>query len=124
MAVIQRFDYTVPMPSVASQLTDPKTGLMQPAWQRFFLSLVSPPSPVVPVDVGASPFSYQRGIPGNVLVVGGTVSAIHLIRGRDDIDTGLTAGFFPLGHNDTLVITYTVLPDVYFIPSIALSAAP
>lgn len=124
MAAIQRFDYTVPMPSVTSPLVDPKTGMVQEAWQRFFLSLISPPSPLVPITVGASPFDYQRGIAGNVLVVGGTVTAVHLIRGRDDVDAGLIAGFFPLGHNDTLRVTYAVAPDMYFIPSLSLSAQP
>lgn len=73
------------------------------------------PPKFVAVTVDISPFSYTAKEPGYVVVSGGTVSAIHLLRGSDDLDlTGQK--IIPVSINDTVVTTYTVLPTIIFIP--------
>ena len=65
---------------------------------------------------GGSPYSYTPGIAGTVIVSGGTVSAIDISRnGTTWLATGETTGMFPLERTDTIRVTYTVLPNVYFL---------
>lgn len=105
-----------PFPSVLTPIVD-KDGRVTPSWQSFFASLVSVPSAIEAIAVGASPFDYAASFPGTVLIVGGTVSAVALTRGRVSINpTGLIAGFFPVGLQDVLTVTWSGLPAMYFIP--------
>lgn len=76
----------------------------------------------LPIDVAVqtltgSPFSFVAYTPGTVFVVGGTVSAIAILRGTATVATGMTSGMFTLGQGDTLRITYTVAPTVTFLPT-------
>jgi hypothetical protein len=68
------------------------------------------------VTVGASPFTFTANLPGDLLVVGGTVSQIDIDRKGTSLTTGLTAGFFPVMPFDQCTITYSGLPTVYFLP--------
>ena len=87
------------------------------AWQLFLAQMVAQPGPIATITVGASPFDYQASQSGHLLLlIDGTVSDVSLSRGRVTISTGQVAGFFPMALGDTLTITYTVLPTVYFIP--------
>lgn len=73
------------------------------------------PPKFVDITVDISPFSYTAKEPGYVIVDGGTVSAIHLLRGSDDLDlTGQK--IIPVSINDTVITTYSVLPTMTFIP--------
>lgn len=82
----------------------------------------SPPDPVPQappaqsVTVGASPFGYTAAFDGTVLVTGGTVSAISLIRQGTSVATGITTGPIPLSRLDTLQVTYSGLPTMTFFP--------
>ena len=60
---------------------------------------------------------YQNTTDGKqqVLVSGGTVSAISIIRGGTTYGTGQTAGVFILGPTDILSVANTVVPDVYVL---------
>lgn len=69
------------------------------------------------VTVGASPFTYLAEQAGLLIVSGGTVSQIAYLRNGISTITGVTAGPIPLLMADGVVITYTVLPTVTFIPS-------
>lgn len=91
-------------------------GIVNEAWSRFFQGLVSPPSQVEPVTVGASPFDFTSSEPGSLVVRAGTVSAISLVRGGSALALGVTSGLIPVGIDDTIRITYTVAPTVTFIP--------
>ncbi len=73
--------------------------------------------PVASIAVGASPYTYTALFPGTVVIVGGTVSAIAVVRQGTSTATGLTAGVFPLARLDQLVITHTGAPTATFIPS-------
>jgi hypothetical protein len=86
------------------------------SWWQFF-NLLAPLSPVKEssITVTASPFSYTAQSNGSVLVTGGTVSAISLIRSSTYV-TGLTSGLFPVSNKDVLKVTYTGLPTMVFFP--------
>jgi len=74
------------------------------------------PSGVTP---GASPYTYQNtsGRPGNMIVSGGTVSAIAFSRDNATFySVGVVSGVFPLSAYDFLRVTYTVAPTMTFIP--------
>ena len=86
------------------------------AWQQFLAQMVAQPGPIASVTVGASPFAYKASESGHLLIIGGTVSAVSLNRGRVTVVTGQTAGFFPMALGDTITVTYTVLPTIKFIP--------
>jgi len=64
--------------------------------------------------VGASPWTYTNssGNDETVIVKGGTVSKIELVRNTIATDCGVTAGMLWLSPNDGLRITYTVAPTV------------
>jgi len=95
-----------------------KREMTQSVWYRYFQDLDNgvPHGGEVTVTVGASPFTYTAPLAGNLLVKGGTVSAVQLTR-TATVLTGLTAGFFPLAAADQLTITYTGLPTMVFYPA-------
>jgi hypothetical protein len=81
--------------------------------------LPDPPAlaqPVALITPGASPYTYKAPFAGSVAVTGGTVSAIAILRQGTTVATGLTTGVFPVSRGDSLVITYSSLPTVTFIP--------
>lgn len=87
-------------------------------WSQFYTALVSAAAPIDLVDVLVSPFDYMASFPGFLLVSGGTVSNLALTRGRVTIATlPMTSGFIPMAQGDIVEITYSVLPDVWFIPN-------
>ena len=89
-------------------------------WYRFFAGIFQglPPANVQVPVVGASPYSYSAVRRGSLIVQGGTVSAIEFSRdGTDFYDVGATSGMFALNASDVLRITYSVLPNVTFVPS-------
>lgn len=105
------------IPSPAAPIAEPKTGLISQVWNLFFRDLIAPAQSAAGVVLTGSPFQFQASDDGYVLIAGGTVSAVDLIRGTTTIPTGLTAGFFPVSQGDILEITYAVGPTVTFIPS-------
>lgn len=72
--------------------------------------------PIETITVGASPFTFTANLSGQLLITGGTVSQIDLDRKGTSVTTGLTAGLLPLAEFDQCIVTYTVLPTIYFIP--------
>lgn len=100
-----------------------RTGIkVQKDWYTFFFSLYNAvtqglPLPESSITVTASPFSYTAIGRSQVIVSGGTVSAIALSRnGTDFYSTGQTAGAFQLDQGDVLRVTYTVLPTLTLFP--------
>lgn len=53
---------------------------------------------------------------GFMVVSGGTVSLIRLQRGNAFVTLPGTSGVYPVSVKDALVITYSVMPTVTFIP--------
>jgi hypothetical protein len=106
------------MPPATVPVVDPDTGLLSQAWYGYFRDLGSFATPIEVVTVAASPFTYTAVHAGNLLIKGGIVGSIGLIRARVTIAvTGLTSGFIPISQDDRVVITYTGLPEVWFIPN-------
>lgn len=105
---------TLPVVNLGSPLVNSQ-GLIQDPWTAFFRQFTQAPSGVMSLIVSASPFSYRAKEPGQISVSGGTVSAIHLIRGGTDIDvTG--SKLIPVQIADTIIVTYSVLPTIVFLP--------
>lgn len=67
---------------------------------------------------GASPYTYTNttGTPVMLYVSGGTVSAITIARQGTALTTGFTSGAFRLAQNDSVTITYTVIPTLTLVP--------
>jgi hypothetical protein len=91
-------------------------------WYIFFYNLYQAsingfPQSEVAVTPGASPYSYTATRKGQLIVNGGTVSAISLSRnGTTFYTTGQTFGVFQLDSQDVIRITYTVAPTLTFFP--------
>ena len=84
-------------------------------WWRYLLSFASAPAPEQSVTIGASPTTFKASVNGRMLVQGGTVSAIQLVR-QSTYSTGLTSGYIPLSIGDQLTVTYSVAPTLTWFP--------
>lgn len=89
-----------------------------PAWQRALtrLAQLSPERKIRAVSPGVSPFTYTASTIGHLLIAGGNVSAVTLVRGANSVSCPVS-GFIPMAGKDSVVITYTVAPTLNFIPS-------
>ena len=74
----------------------------------------STPLSVSAVTVGASPFDYTAPRDGFVSIVGGTVTAVALIREGVSTSLGVVA-VVPVKKGDTVRVTYAVAPAVTLI---------
>jgi hypothetical protein len=104
---------TFTQPKFDAPIAD-ENGRCTRSWFLAFQSLWNA-SPEFAVTPTGSPFTFHVPQPGNLLVVGGTVSAISLTRSSLEA-TGLTAGFIPCSTEDDVTITYTVPPTLVFFP--------
>ena len=70
------------------------------------------------IAVGASPFTHQNAgsFSEDVIVSGGTVSAITFSRDNITFYTLPTSGMFHLSPSDRLVVTYTAAPTMTSVP--------
>lgn len=82
------------------------------------LRVVSTAAQPTQPTAGASPYTYTNttGAPVNIYIAGGTVSAITIARQGTAFTTGLTSGMFRLAQNDSITVTYTVIPTVTVMP--------
>lgn len=102
------------LPNTLSRFVDSSLRIVTP-WIQYLQQFTQAPPPFVDITVDVSPFSYTAAEPGFIILSGGTVSTIHLVRGTDDIDlTGQK--IIPVSIGDTVVTTYSVLPTIQFIP--------
>jgi hypothetical protein len=107
----------VSLPSQVLPLVD-EDGRATEGWYGFFVNLTSAATPLVQITVGVSPFVFTASHAGFGLIIGGVVSSVGLRRRRVTIPAvGPVAGFFPVSQNDQLIITYTGLPVLWFIPN-------
>lgn len=104
-----------PIPQPRAKFLNPD-GSVTDWWYRFFSSIFSVPVPESTITVTTSPFTYTAQVAGMVLITGGTISQINLVRSTT-VTTGLTTGQFILGKGDSLVVTYSVTPTMTFYPS-------
>lgn len=106
------------VPNLLAPLVD-KMGKVIPPWNSFFQQFTQKAPATVEITVGASPFSYQANVIGTVIVRGGTVSSIVLIRGDVTIAnpvidfTGALSVLVSIG--DIVKITYSSIPTIKFL---------
>jgi len=87
-----------------------------PSSPALFLPAEDPPPLPESITPGASPFSFSSLGNGFALIADGTVTSVTWSRdGVTFFPTGQIAGFFPLSENDSLVITYSVVPTLTFV---------
>lgn len=97
-------------------------GMAAKDWYVFFYNLYNAvtqglPQPVETLTLGASPFTYQAVIRGQLNVAGGTVSAISLSRdGTTFFTAGITSGFVQMDAGDFARVTYSVAPVLTYFP--------
>lgn len=109
---------TFGLPTPDLPATDPASGKWDSTWYRAIVRLaqLSAEQPFETISVGASPFTYTARTIGHVFVTGGTVSAVSLV--RSGVALAVPTGIFiPVAANDAVETTYSVLPDMTFIPS-------
>lgn len=89
-----------------------------PIWQKFLTFLVSAAGPldsdIILVD---SPHEYTASEDGTLLIEGGTVTLIELRRARITITLPGTSGLYPMSQGDVIIITFSVAPDLTFLPA-------
>ena len=78
-------------------------GKTHTTWYRYFQNIYKglPPSSESTLTLGASPWTYNAPAKGFVIIRGGTQ----------------TQGIFPLSQGDTLTITYSVVPNIVWVPT-------
>ncbi len=108
----------ITLPSLVSRLVD-STGRMLSPWNSYFQQFTQAPAPVINVTVGVSPFAYTVREPGAIAITGGTVSAVTLTRGSVVIP--VSSMIFPVGINDIVTVTYSVLPTISLLPSLGIA---
>lgn len=89
--------------------------LLRTMWQRLGGSGATLPAVTAPPD--GPPFLYESDISGTLVVSGGTVTEISIVRGTSNVITGVVAGPIPVLRGDTVAIVYSVEPTVTFLPS-------
>lgn len=69
------------------------------------------------VTLGASPFTWTNTTdgPAQVIVSGGTVTAINLVVGGVDYLAGVLAGVFTARAGAGIKVTYTVAPTMTYV---------
>jgi len=97
-------------------------GTLSVSLYRFLVNLFKNTGgggPTSSITVGNSPFTYTAAMAGQVIVNGGTVSAIALSRdgGTTFLTLGVTQGMFLLKPQDELRVTYSVVPTMTFVPA-------
>lgn len=103
------------VPNLIAALVD-KAGLCLNPWTTFFQQFSQAPSPIKDIDVAASPFVYQVKEPGSIIVSGGTVSLVQFTRGQDTITLQENI-LIPVCIGDIITTTYSVLPEIKFLPN-------
>jgi 3D (Asp-Asp-Asp) domain-containing protein len=92
-------------------------GRVSQVWFRFLQQLVNQPAASAAITVSASPFTYTASFPGNVVINGGTVTGLSVSRGTTSVTVATTQKIIPLGQGDSVVVTYSVLPTMTWLPS-------
>jgi len=94
-------------------------GVTDSSWFRYWSGLFSgvPSGNISVVAVSSSPFTYKAPVGGTVIIQGGTVTQVQFSRdGASFYITGQTNGMFPVSQGDLLMVTYSVPPNMTFVP--------
>jgi len=103
--------YTEPFAAKNGQNSRGWYGFLQAVWKG------QPSGPVTVASPTSSPYTYTAPFGGTVVVQGGTVSMITMTRdGLTFYNTGQTQGTIPLSQGDQIVVTYSSVPNITFLP--------
>lgn len=94
-------------------------GRAHSSWYRFWQGLRQgqPPGSEMSVTPAASPYTFLTQQRGFLIVNGGTVSMVQFSRGgTTNYVTGQTQGVFPVSAGDSLILTYSGIPSLTFVP--------
>ena len=105
------------LPNLLAPLVNAKGFILAP-WNSYLQQFTQAPPPIMGITVGASPFDYVAQEPGTIIIVGGTLTNVSLIRGVDTLAMGNAARIIPVAIEDTVRITYSVVPtSITFVPA-------
>lgn len=115
MALRARFNMPQPQTPIIALGSLPQKDWFL-AFTYFYLAAVEGlPQPEVALTPGASPYAYQAVIRGQLLISGGTVTAIEFSRdGTTYYTLGVTSGFVQMDAFDYVRITYAVAPTLTY----------
>jgi hypothetical protein len=102
------------LPSASSPVLE-GDGFSAP-WYRFFSDLVGKPGAIEAIPLGASPFSYTAPAAGHLVISGGSVSQLRILRGRVSFTYPL-GSHVPVSAGDIVIVTYGTAPALTFIPA-------
>lgn len=107
---------TQPVLNQNAPLVDLETGKVISPWNSFFQQFTQKAAAVQNITLTKSPFSYTPNDRGNVVISGGNVSGINLIRGNVIIPLSTVRPIMIyLGIGDTIQITYSATPTLQFL---------
>lgn len=105
----------IPLPNQIQRLTTP-SGTIAAPWTQYLQQFTQAPPNFLELFPDVSPFSYKAVEPGLIGIEGGSVSDVTLTRGIIQINVTGTI-LVPVSIADTVEITFTDTPTVFFIPS-------
>lgn len=94
-------------------------GTIERTWYQFFSDVWKgkPSGGINPITPASSPYTYQAAHKGFLIIQGGTVSLVQFSRdGLTNYNTGQTSGTFPLAQGDSLIVIYTAMPTITWVP--------
>jgi hypothetical protein len=94
-------------------------GQTSSVWYRFFQGVYQgkPPALEATQTAATSPYTFTASQKGFLIVQGGTVSMVQFSRGGAvNYNTGVTQGCFPVSAGDSIIVTYSVVPNTTFVP--------
>lgn len=92
------------------------SGFIVSPWNIFFQQLTQQAPEVAAITLTGSPFNYKANQNGTLIISGGTVSAIALVRGIVIIPLSTVRPLsVPISIGDTVRVTYTVAPTLQFL---------
>jgi len=106
----------LPLPNIVQEFITSARQIKSP-WIQYLQQFTITPPAFMDITLTGSPFDYTSAEPGNIFISGGTVTGITLTRGPDTIILPASSSLIPVSIDDTVRITYSVLPTVKFIPS-------
>lgn len=99
-------------------------GVISQIWYYLLLTLYnrtggaqgSQPNDFVKLSPAGTLFSYVATVAGNVWISPGSAVTVSINRNGTVINGGtVTQGIFPLSVGDTIILSYSLVPTVYFI---------
>lgn len=106
---------SLPLPNLNDAIAG-AGGKVTKAWSYWFQGFSAPPAAIDSGPWGASPLRFTAPVDGSFLIESGTVTGAGLLRGGTTVVLP-TQGFVPMTKGDEIVITWTVLPLMNFIPA-------